>query len=59
MISEEVICMSLVLGILNYILFALVVSHTIRRYSDPIVKPLDGDNQETESPESSDLPRAA
>ncbi|ULA61748.1 MAG: hypothetical protein LZF60_360095 [Nitrospira sp.] len=56
MFSEMVISMSIILGILNYILLAIVVGHMIEHCTDPIVKPIDDDPEETET---SDLRRAA
>lgn len=56
MISEEVIGMSLILGVLNYLLFAIVVTHTMHRYADPIERPPESDTEESEA---SDMPRAA
>lgn len=56
MISEAVLCMSILLGILNYILFAIVAGHTIHRYSDPIVPHNESDAEESQS---SEFPRAA
>ncbi len=59
-ISEEVICISLVLGILNYILLAIVITQMIRRCTKPnAAATLDDDTENRKNAETADFRRAA